>query len=286
MKVLVTGYNGQLGFDVVKELNKRGILDVKGTTQQELDITDEIKVKTYIKEFNPDAIIHCAAYTAVDKAEVEDEKCYHVNALGTKYIAQIAKEINAKLVYISTDYVFDGNKDGIYEVNDETNPLSVYGKTKLEGENFVKEIMDNYFIVRISWVFGKNGNNFIKTMLRLADMGKKELNVVCDQLGSPTYTVDLASLLCDMIETNKYGTYHATNEGYCSWAEFAKLIFTKANKNVLVHEVTTDEYLSFVTQQAKRPKNSKMSKKSLIDASFKLLPSFEDALERFLKEIN
>ena len=238
-----------------------------------------------IKEYKPDVVMHNAAYTAVDKAELNYDACYKVNALGPKYIAEACKEINAKMIYISTDYVFDGTKDGYYEVDDKTNPISVYGKTKLEGENFVKSILDKYFIVRISWVFGINGNNFIKTMLKLANVGKTELNVVNNQIGSPTYTADLAVLLCDMIETNKYGTYHATNEGVCSWYEFAKKIFELSNINMKVNPVSTKEYLQMVTQQAKRPMNSKMSKKSLEDAGFNRLPSWQDALERYLKEL-
>ena len=285
MKILVTGVKGQLGYDCVKELNKRGYTDVKGIDIEDLDITDETKVLEYIKAYKPDVVMHNAAYTAVDKAELNYDACYNVNALGPKYIAEACKEIDAKMVYISTDYVFDGTKDGYYEVDDKTNPISVYGKTKLEGENFVKSILDKYFIVRISWVFGINGNNFIKTMLKLANAGKTELNVVNDQIGSPTYTADLAVSLCDMIETNKYGTYHATNEGVCSWYEFATKIFELANINMKVNPVSTKEYLQMVTQQAKRPMNSKMSKKSLDDAGFSRLSSWQDALERYLKEL-
>ena len=285
MKVLVTGFNGQLGFDCVKELNKRGYKDIKGIDISDLDITNKDDLFNYIKSYKPDVIMHNAAYTAVDKAELNYDDCYKVNSLGTKYIAEAAKEINAKMVYISTDYVFDGNKDGIYEINDQTNPLSIYGKTKLLGEGFVKSSLSKYFIVRISWVFGINGNNFIKTMLRLANEGKKELNVVNDQIGSPTYTADLAVLLCDMIETEKYGTYHATNEGYCSWYDFAKKIFELANKDIVVNPVNTEEYLKLVKQQAKRPMNSKMSKLSLVKAGFNRLPSWENALERYLKEL-
>lgn len=285
MRILVTGVKGQLGYDCIKELNKRGYTNVKGIDIEDLDITDETKVLEYIKEYKPDVVMHNAAYTAVDKAELNYDACYKVNALGPKYIAEACKEINAKMIYISTDYVFDGTKDGYYEVDDKTNPISVYGKTKLEGENFVKSILDKYFIVRISWVFGINGNNFIKTMLKLANVGKTELNVVNNQIGSPTYTADLAVLLCDMIETNKYGTYHATNEGVCSWYEFAKKIFELSNINMKVNPVSTKEYLQMVTQQAKRPMNSKMSKKSLEDAGFNRLPSWQDALERYLKEL-
>lgn len=285
MKILVTGVNGQLGFDCVKELTNRGYKEVKGIDIKDLDITNKDDVFNYIKSYKPDVIMHNAAYTAVDKAELNYDDCYRVNSLGTKYIAEACKEVNAKMVYISTDYVFDGNKNGIYEINDQTNPLSVYGKTKLLGEEFVKSCLSKYFIVRISWVFGINGNNFIKTMLRLANEGKKELNVVNDQIGSPTYTADLAVLLCDMIETEKYGIYHATNEGYCSWYDFAKKIFELANKDIVVNPVTTEEYLKIVKQQAKRPMNSKMSKLSLDKVGFNRLPSWDDALKRYLKEI-
>ena len=285
MKILVTGVNGQLGFDCVKELTNRGYKEVKGIDIKDLDITNKDDVFNYIKSYKPDVIMHNAAYTAVDKAELNYDDCYNVNSLGTKYIAEAAKEINAKMVYISTDYVFDGNKNGIYEIDDQTNPLSVYGKTKLLGEDFVKSCLSKYFIVRISWVFGINGNNFIKTMLRLANEGKKELNVVNDQIGSPTYTADLAVLLCDMIETENYGIYHATNEGYCSWYDFAKKIFELANKDLVINPVTTEEYLKLVKQQAKRPMNSKMSKLSLDNVGFNRLPSWDDALKRYLKEI-
>ena len=285
MKILVTGVKGQLGYDCVKELNKRGYKDILGIDIEDLDITDEAKVLEYLKSYKPDVVMHNAAYTAVDKAELNYDDCYKVNVLGTKYIAEACKEIGAKMVYISTDYVFDGTKDRIYEVNDKTNPISVYGKTKLDGELAVKSILEKYFIVRISWVFGINGNNFIKTMLRLASLGKTELNVVDDQVGSPTYTADLAVLLCDMIETDKYGTYQATNEGYCSWYEFAKKIFELSNINIKVNHVTTKEYLQMVTQQAKRPMNSRMSKDSLDKAGFKRLPSWGNALERYLKEM-
>lgn len=285
MKILVTGVKGQLGYDCVKELTKRGYTDILGIDIEVLDITNETKVLDFITNYKPNIVMHNAAYTAVDKAELNYDDCYNVNVLGAKYIAKACKEIGAKMVYISTDYVFDGTKDGLYEVNDKTNPISVYGKTKLDGELAVKSILDKYFIVRISWVFGINGHNFIKTMLRLASLGKIELNVVNDQIGSPTYTADLAVLLCDMIETDKYGTYHATNEGYCSWYEFAKKIFELSNIDMKVNPVSTKEYLQMVTQQAKRPMNSRMSKDSLDKAGFKRLPNWENALERYLKEM-
>ena len=285
LKILVTGVKGQLGYDCVRELTERGYNNVKGIDIDDLDITKKEDVYKYISDFNPDVVMHNAAWTAVDKAEEMPDKVYEVNSLGPKYIAEACKLVGAKMVYISTDYVFDGLGDKPFEVNSPKNGLSTYGVTKSKGEDFVTESLDKHFIVRISWVFGKNGNNFVKTMLKLADMGKKELNVVCDQIGSPTYTYDLSKLLCDMIETDKYGIYHATNEGFTSWAEFAKEIFRQANKDVKVNYVTTAKYKELVPLQADRPLNSRMSKKSLDEAGFKRLPDWKDALHRYLKEI-
>lgn len=282
MKILVTGVKGQLGFDIMRELAERGYQDVIGIDRDELDITDEKAVYSFIEELKPDVVMHNAAWTAVDKAEEMKDACYNVNVLGTRYIAAAAEKIGAKLVYISTDYVFDGEGEKFFEVDDKKAPLSYYGKTKYEGE-LEAEKCSKLFIVRISWVFGVNGNNFIKTMLRLAET-KTELSVVCDQIGSPTYTFDLSKLLCDMIETDKYGTYHATNEGVCSWSDFAKKIFEVAGKtNMKVNPVTTKEYLKMVSQQAIRPLNSRLSKKSLDLAGFNRLPTWEDATERFIK---
>ena len=278
--ILVTGVNGQLGFDVVKELNNRKI-ECLGIDIKELDITDEKAVNDYITNLRPECVVHCAAYTAVDRAEDEEEICRKVNVDGTENIAQACKEIDAKMIYISTDYVFDGKGDEPFEVDGHIEPHSVYGKTKYEGELKVQEILDKYFIVRISWVFGSNGNNFVKTMLRLGKE-KGELNVVCDQMGSPTYTKDLAMLLCDMAISEKYGVYHATNEGYCSWAEFAKEIMRQAGLKCKINSILTSEYPA----KAARPFNSRMSKKSLIENGFSLLPYWENALERYLKEIN
>ena len=240
MKVLVTGIKGQLGFDICNELAKRGI-EHQGIDRDECDITNKQAVFDYIYNYAPDVVVHCAAYTAVDRAESEEHICRRVNRDGTEYIALACKTINAKLVYISTDYVFNGEGDKYFEVNDAAGPLNIYGLTKLEGEEQIKKILDKYFIIRTSWVFGVNGNNFINTMLRLAS-GNKELKIVSDQIGSPTFTYDLAPLICDMIETDKYGTYHATNEGLCSWAEFAEYIFQVAGLNIVVHHITTEEY--------------------------------------------
>ena len=277
--ILVTGVNGQLGFDVVKELNKRNI-ECLGIDRAELDITDNEAVNEYISKLKPKCVIHCAAYTAVDKAEDEKEICTKVNVYGTEYIAKACKKVNAEMIYISTDYVFDGQGDSAFEVDGNIKPLSVYGKTKYEGELKVKEFLDKYFIVRISWVFGLNGNNFIKTMIKLGKE-RESLNVVCDQIGSPTYTFDLAPLLCDMAENQKYGVYHATNEGFCSWSEFATEIMKKANLKCVINPIPTSEYPT----KAVRPFNSRLSKKSLVDGGFNVLPSWEDALDRYLIEL-
>jgi len=285
MRVLVTGVKGQLGFDCVRELKSRGYSDVLGIDIDDLDVTDERAVHSFIEKYRPDVVMHNAAWTAVDKAEEFAEKVYAVNSLGPKYIAEACASIGSKMVYISTDYVFPGKGDRPYETDDKTGPTSVYGNTKLAGETFVRGALKKHFIVRISWVFGKNGNNFIKTMLRLADT-HKELSVVCDQVGSPTYTKDLARLLVDMIETEKYGTYHATNEGFCSWADFACEIFKQAGKEVVVKPVLTREYLAMNPNQAARPLNSRMSKAKLEQAGFVPLPSWQDALRRYLLELS
>lgn len=273
--ILVTGVNGQLGFDVIKELRLRNI-ECIGTTRKELDITDEKTVYDYITKVNPEGIIHCAAYTAVDRAEDEEEICRKVNVYGTENIAKACKEIDAKMIYISTDYVYDGRGDKPFEVDGHIEPHSVYGKTKYEGELKVQEILNKYFIVRISWVFGINGNNFVKRMLKLGKE-KEIINVVCDQIGSPTYTVDLAPLLCDMIASENYGIYNATNEGFCSWAEFAEEIMKQAKLNCKINFIQTNEYPS----KAARPFNSRMSKERLLENGFKTLPQWDDALKRY-----
>ena len=278
MKILVTGYNGQLGFDVVKELKNRRI-PCKGVDMADFDITDEAAVREYIKDYAPDAVIHCAAFTAVDKAEECRDICFRVNALGTENIAKICAETGAKIIYISTDYVYGGKGDSPFETNCAAAPCNVYGESKLAGETAVKKHCVKYFIVRTSWVFGMNGNNFVKTMLRLSE-NHDQLNVVADQTGSPTYTPDLAKLLCDMVQSNKYGVYHASNENYCSWYEFACEIFRQAGKEVRVNPVTSAEYPC----AAVRPLNSRLSKKCLDDSGFERLPEWQNALERFLKE--
>ncbi len=279
MKILVTGYNGQLGYDVVKELTKRNI-ECKGVDINDFDITDIESVSDYIKNYKPDAVIHCAAYTAVDKAEDDAVLCKKINITGTENIAKICAEIDAKMIYISTDYVYGGHGNEPFETDSPVNPCNVYGKTKLAGEELVKKYLQKYFIVRTSWVFGINGNNFVKTMLRLAD-SHDTLTVVDDQVGSPTYTPDLAKLLCDMVLTEKYGTYHGTNENYCSWCDFAKAIMKIGNKSTIVKPTTTAEYGA----KAERPLNSRLSKKCLDDAGFSRLPSWENALQRFFEEL-
>ncbi len=279
MKVLVTGVGGQLGFDVMRELAQRG-MDCLGADRAEFDITDADATRKFITAYAPDAVIHCSAYTAVDAAEDEKEICRAVNAGGTENIAKVCREIGAKMLYISTDYVFPGNGDRFYEPTDPVAPCNVYGETKLAGEEVVQAILTRYFIVRISWVFGKNGNNFIKTMLRLG-REREELSVVSDQWGSPTYTKDLAPLLCDMVATEKYGVYHATNEGVTNWADFAKEIFKAAEISCKVHPVSTEEYPT----KAVRPKNSRLSKTCLDEAGFTRLPDWQDALRRYLEEL-
>ena len=279
MKVLVTGVKGQLGYDVVNELTKRGHIAI-GTDIEEMDITDAKSVDAVIKENAPDAVIHCAAYTAVDAAEDNVEVCRKINAEGTQNIANVCKELDIKMTYISTDYVFDGEGERPWEPDDERTPLNVYGQTKYEGELAVQNTLDKYFIVRIAWVFGVNGKNFIKTMLNLGKT-RDSLTVVNDQFGSPTYTFDLARLLVDMVETDKYGIYHATNEGICTWYEFACEIFRQAGMDVKVSPVSAAEYPA----KAKRPSNSRMSKEKLTENGFEKLPAWQDALSRYLKEI-
>ena len=279
MKVFVTGVKGQLGFDVMNELEKQGLEGI-GVDIDEMDITDADQVNKVIKEAAPDAVIHCAAYTAVDAAEDNEEICRKVNAQGTENIAKVCEELDIKMMYISTDYVFNGQGERPWEPDDEREPLNVYGQTKYEGELAIEEHVKKFFTVRIAWVFGVNGKNFIKTML---NFGKTHdhLTVVDDQTGSPTYTYDLARLLVDMIQTDKYGRYHATNEGICTWYEFACEIFKQAGMNVSVAPVSSDEYPA----KAKRPSNSRMDKSKLTANGFTPLPTWQDALSRYLKEI-
>ena len=279
MRILVTGASGQLGYDVERELERRGIEHL-GTSSRELDITDRAAVEHLMQSYRPDAVIHCAAYTKVDLAEDEPERCWAVNADGTRNMAAACREIGAKMLYISTDYVFPGTGEQFRRTDDPVSPVNTYGRSKLAGELAVQSLLEKYFIVRISWVFGKNGNNFVKTMLRLAET-KAELSVVCDQIGSPTYTADLAPLLCDMVQTERYGVYHATNEGTCAWSEFAEAIFELAGRQVVVHPIPTSAYPT----RAARPLNSRMSKECLHSNGFQELPEWKNALARYLKEI-
>lgn len=279
MKVIVTGYKGQLGFDVYHFLLERNYNNVLAIDSNDLDITKESLVQDFMEREKPDIIIHCAAYTAVDKAEENKLMCFDVNVNGTKYLIEAAKKAQAKFVYISTDYIFSGDKDGEYEIYDQPNPISAYGESKYLGEVETLKY-HKHFIIRISWVFGKNGNNFVKTMLKLAKE-RDSLTIVSDQIGSPTYTKDLSRLIVDMIETENYGTYHATNEGFCSWYDFAKEIFELSNINIELKPIKTLEYPT----KAIRPMNSSLSKKSLIQNGFKPLDSWQDALKRYLIEI-
>ena len=280
MRVFVTGVKGQLGYDVMNELEKQGLEGI-GVDIDEMDITDADQVNKVIKEAAPDAVIHCAAYTAVDAAEDNEEICRKVNAQGTENIAKVCEELDIKMMYISTDYVFNGQGERPWEPDDEREPLNVYGQTKYEGELAIEEHVKKFCTVRIAWVFGVNGKNFIKTMLNLGKT-HDHLTVVNDQTGSPTYTYDLARLLVDMIQTDKYGRYHATNEGLCTWYEFACEIFKQAGMDVSVAPVSSDEYPA----KAKRPSNSRMDKSKLTANGFQPLPTWQDALSRYLKEID
>lgn len=280
MRILVTGVKGQLGHDMVNELTKRGHIPI-GVDVEEMDITDAAAVEKEMKKEPLDAVIHCAAYTAVDAAEDHQEICMQVNAEGTRNIARVCQELDIKMVYISTDYVFDGEGERPWEPDDPRNPLNVYGESKYQGELAVEEYLEKYFIVRIAWVFGVNGKNFIKTMLRLSE-NQKEINVVNDQTGSPTYTYDLAVLLADMVETEKYGKYHATNEGLCTWYEFATEIFKQAGVEVKLNPVSSEEFPA----KAKRPHNSRMDKSKLTKNGFLRLPSWQDALKRYLEVLS
>lgn len=276
MKILVTGINGQLGYDVVNELTKRGI-EVIGVGRHDMDITDAEGVNKVIRASAPDAVIHCAAYTAVDAAEENEDLCRRVNAEGPRNIAVVCKELDIKMLQISTDYVFSGQGENIWKPEDRCEPVSVYGRTKYEGELAVQNVLDKYFIVRIAWLYGMNGNNFVKTMLNLSKT-RDSIRVVNDQFGSPTFTYDLAKLLADMIVTEKYGVYHATNEGICSWYDFACAIFKEAGIPMEVRPVSSEEYGA----KATRPANSRMSKEKLTENGFERLPEWQDALKRYI----
>lgn len=278
MRYFITGANGQLGYDIVRQLNKKGN-EVYATDYDTVDITSRADVLNVICECNPDVIINCAAWTAVDQAEDDRDIAFDVNVTGVKNLVEAATLTNAKLIHISTEYVFDGEGTREYEADEPTQPVNYYGETKRLGEEEVQKY-DKSFIVRISWAFGKNGSNFIKTMLKLAET-RDELNVVNDQIGSPTYTKDLAILLEDMSFSDKYGIYHATNEGTCSWAELAQFAFDVSGINVKVNKVTSSEFPT----KAKRPKNSRMSKRTLDENGFERLPHWKDAVERYIFEL-
>jgi dTDP-4-dehydrorhamnose reductase len=280
MRILVTGARGQLGHDVMKELLSRKLIPI-GVDREDMDITNKEDVHKYMDPLELDAVIHCAAYTAVDKAEEEIELCRKINVEGTRYIAEVCKSKDIPMMYISTDYVFDGKGTEPFLPDSPRNPVNFYGQAKYEGELVVEELLSKYFIVRISWVFGENGKNFVRTML---DLGKKlgKLTVVNDQFGSPTYTSDLSKLLVEMIQTKEYGTYHATNEGICSWFEFATEIFKQTELSVDVQPVDSSAFKT----KAVRPLNSRMSKEKLVDKGFEKLPDWKDALSRYLKLID
>ena len=279
MKVLVTGVNGQLGHDVVERLTEEG-MDAVGVDIGDFDLTDEAAVMDYVLKVRPGAVIHCAAYTAVDRAESEIERCSRINGTGTANLVRAAVRVKAKFMYISTDYVFRGTGSAPHETDDPKGPLNIYGQSKLQGEVAVTSQMAAYFIVRTSWVYGVNGHNFVQTMLRLGKE-KPYVNVVCDQIGSPTFSYDLAKLLVRMIQTNSYGVYHATNEGFCSWAEFAGAIMRYAGLPCEVRGIPTTDYPT----PAKRPLNSRLSKSSLDAAGFERLPMWDDALRRYLNQV-
>lgn len=279
MRVLVTGAAGQLGSDVVKKLRQIR-METIGADLTEFDLLDGEATRGFVRDCKPDMVVHCAAYTKVDQAEEEPELCERVNASGTENIALVCRESGSGLCYLSTDYVFDGTAEEPYETGDVPNPVSVYGRSKYEGERLAASLVPNHYILRTSWVFGANGNNFVKTMLKLG-RHQKTLWVVSDQIGSPTYTVDLADLIADLIRTGKFGIYHGTNSGCCSWADFAEEIFRQMNWNVQVERIPSSGYPT----KAERPKNSRLSKQCLVQAGLSPLPQWQDGLARFLREI-
>ena len=278
MRVVVTGAEGQLGQDVVLELTRKKH-EAIGTDREKLDITKEADVFAFIGEVKPDVILHCAAYTNVDAAEENEELAYQINALGTEYLAKAAQQIGAKMLYVSTDYVFNGTATEPYEVDQQTKPLGAYGRTKLAGEELLQKNLKEFFIVRTAWVFGVHGHNFVKTMIRLGEE-RGEVGVVHDQVGSPTYTVDLAKFMVELMETEQYGIYHATNSGVCSWYEFAVEIFKQAGMNVTVNPLTSDQFL----RPAARPEYSVLSKKKIEEKGLIPLRDWKEALSAYLDE--
>jgi dTDP-4-dehydrorhamnose reductase/dTDP-4-dehydrorhamnose 3,5-epimerase len=279
LKFMVTGVNGQLGHDVMTQLKDMDY-NVIAPRRDEFDLTIIEQVKKYIIEEKPDVIIHCAAYTAVDKAEDEKDLCYSVNVEGTRAVAEAANEVNAKVVFISTDYVFDGLGQEPHSEEKEPSPINYYGYTKEQGEKIVRELIDKHFVVRTSWVYGLYGNNFVRTMLKLAE-SRNEINVVSDQIGAPTYTKDLAEFVVNLVQTKRYGTYHGVNEGCCSWHEFAESIFKKSGINMIVNPISTEDYPT----RAKRPLNSRLSKEKTTKADLDRMPHWKNALDRFLNEL-
>lgn len=280
MRILVTGASGQLGQDVVRIFHDVGH-EVKGCSRSELDVTKQEQCERVIKAYNPQLIIHCAAYTAVDTAEEDPDSAYRVNVAGTRNITIAAEHVGAMLIYISTDYVFSGQSTRPYREYENAEPQTVYGESKRGGELLVQSLSSKYFIVRTSWVYGKNGNNFVKTMLKMG-IEKERLNVVDDQIGSPTYTVDLVHFLLQLVQTKKYGIYHATNTGFCSWYQFAKTIFEKSRLRVNLFSITTDQS----SRPAKRPAYSVMDHTAIRANDFNDLPTWEEGLERFLLDWN
>ncbi|HHY82422.1 MAG TPA: dTDP-4-dehydrorhamnose reductase [Clostridiales bacterium] len=279
IKVMVTGAKGMLGYDVMERLSELGI-DCIGVDREDFDITDREKTLEYIHGIKPDVAVHCAAYTDVDRAEEERDRCWAVNVLGTRNIAEACKAVDARMVYISTDYVFDGKGTQPRAEHTDPNPLNFYGYTKSQGEETVRQLLDEYFIIRTSWLYGRNGKNFVNTMLKLSET-KNEIFVVNDQIGAPTYTRDLAVLVCDMLQTSKYGVYHGVNEGFCSWHEFAQEIFRLKGIDVKVNPISTEQY----GRKAKRPLNSRLSTDNLVQNGFCKLPSWQDAIKRYLEEV-
>ena len=280
MKVLVTGCAGQLGYDTLRQLEARGI-ECRGVDTRDFDLTDAPAVKAYVQAYRPAAIVHCAAYTDVDRAESQPEVCAAVNGMGTLNLVRAALSVDAKMVFISTDYVFPGTGDQPWKVNDPYGPRNVYGMSKVQGEDAVRSLMTRFFILRTSWAYGKNGRNFVRTMIRLGKE-KKEIRVVDDQIGSPTYTRDLARVICDMLPTEKYGIYHVRNEGFLSWAEFARMIMEARHLPCRIIPVTTAEY----SAPARRPLNSRLSGEKLAAAGFGPMPTVQDALARYLEELD
>lgn len=278
MKILVTGATGLLGSDVMKALSLQGN-ECIGISSSVLDITDKNAVMNFITDIRPEAVIHCAAWTKVDLAEDEPEKCFAVNYYGTKNIAYACREVSAKMMYISTDYVFDGKMTGFYEIYSPVSPINIYGKSKLAGECAVRSILEQYFIIRTSWAFGHNGDNFVS---KIHSMAKNNIviNVVDDQFGSPTYTVDLADLICEIMKTNKYGIYHATNEGICCWAELAEKTVKLFGLNAKINHISSQYYPT----KAQRPLNSRLSMKSLYENDFSHMKPWQDALMRYVQK--